>query len=280
MSIFNHHSAVAFLPELHLITRGMLTSPDRVFSDVGEFQGLLHKIGNPERAKHLGIDQAIERLHSQGVLSFKSLFLELIRTNCENQNKTIGGEKDAVNHHIGFLADHFPNSKIIHIVRDPRDAIPSGMKTDWGKATSLMRYISRYRKAMKLAFNHSEKAIAVKYEDLLQEPKPTVTQLCEGVGIPYEAQMLRYYESSEQIVASDERAWKENVFKPILSTNFNKWKDDLPRKTLLLIELFTHKEMHRLGYKTHYNKFAISLLGIPLKAAMDLANFIKNQIKR
>ena len=59
--------------------------------------------------------------------------------------------------------------------------------------------------------------------------------------------MLDYYKN-EQLVADDEKDWKGNVHKSVLSNNIGKWKNELDSSVVGLLENQLGKEMEDYGY--------------------------------
>ena len=57
----------------------------------------------------------------------------------KNKNKEIIGDKDPkIIENIEVLNYFFPNSKIIHIIRDPRDVVLSRTKAKWSKNIHIL----------------------------------------------------------------------------------------------------------------------------------------------
>lgn len=85
-------------------------------------------------------------------------------------------------------------------------------------------------------FGH-ERAIAVKYEDLLVNPENEVKRICKILGITYSEDILKYYESEESlIIATLGELWR-NLTRPIIHNNFIKYKKGMNISEIELYKL-------------------------------------------
>lgn len=128
---------------------------------------------------------------------------------------TSSGKELACEHTPGYLyylqdiLKSFPESRIINVVRDPRDVLLS-QKNKWKRKflgghnipllesirswsnyhpfTISKLWVSAVREGEK--FKDHPQFVSVRFEDLLSSPEKTVAELCHFVGIPYEPAML------------------------------------------------------------------------------------------
>ena len=139
--------------------------------------------------------------------------------------------------------DHFTNNQntqaVIYIVRDPRDVILSRKKSDWGKKYPILWHIVEYKHQFLKAQNFStnnKQFFQIKYEDLLVYPEETLKTLCNFLQVDFDPSMLNHHQHKNNLFSEKETTWKQNVKKPILQDNFNKWKKTIEPSTLKLIE--------------------------------------------
>jgi hypothetical protein len=96
----------------------------------------------------------------------------------------------------------YPESQIIHIVRDPRDVIESwrhfyGTRSLRRAAQSWVRYV---RAAHEFARTHLEhRAIEVRYEDIVRDPEQTLRKLFAWLGEPWDDRVLRFEEQRHSL---------------------------------------------------------------------------------
>ncbi|WP_282063801.1 sulfotransferase family protein [Roseobacter litoralis] len=93
----------------------------------------------------------------------------------------------------------YPDIRIIHLVRDPRDVARSSIGMGWAGSTwfGIDHWIRTETNWDKNSAQLTEDQVFfLRYEDLLQTPTKTLTRLCAFVGVPYDPAMLTFSESS------------------------------------------------------------------------------------
>lgn len=112
-------------------------------------------------------------------------------------NKPIVGA--TVHRNIQYLPKIWPDSKFIHIVRDPRDVTRSYVQMGWGGhvwvAADTWLELERQWNDFILTLPE-DRFITIKYEDLVQKPEEVLSGLCGFIGILYNESMMNYSESS------------------------------------------------------------------------------------
>lgn len=98
------------------------------------------------------------------------------------------------------LLQDFPNSRVIHIVRDGRDVSLSSFEA-WGK--SPVRSIHKWSRDTLLAHNGGrnwpDRYKLIKYESLLEAPKEVLKELCFFLGVEYVESALQFSEAPENL---------------------------------------------------------------------------------
>jgi hypothetical protein len=161
-----------------------------------------------------------------------------------SHSKLIIGDKTPSNiTKLNILTQLDPFSKVIHIVRDPRDQSRS-MVCTWGK--SSIRNASRWSKGVESAESwgrrHPSQYLLIRYEDLLSNPKEVINSVCTFLTIPFDDKLLSLEKPSENL--GDAKGAIE-----IVSSNTCKWETFFSEKTLNQIEGLTVKVAGPLGYK-------------------------------
>jgi len=151
------------------------------------------------------------------------------------------------------LKESFPDCKFIYNVRDPRDAALSFMKAAVGPATIFRAseiWNSEQNRCIKLLNEPSFKSsvFLLHYEDLLKDPVGTTKKICEFLDEPFEEKML---EPDKRSGATKFQYWK-NLSKPIMRDNYNKYKSQLSKRQILIIESMNRRNMRYLGYELEY----------------------------
>lgn len=96
---------------------------------------------------------------------------------------------------IKDLFSLFPETKIINVLRDPRDITASFLEQNWApknfrQAVVYCKDITEYWSSLKKDFP-SGQYLEIKLEELVSSPEATAKKLCDFVGLPYENQMIK-----------------------------------------------------------------------------------------
>jgi hypothetical protein len=91
---------------------------------------------------------------------------------------------------IGRFIESFPDARVIHIVRDPRDVILSLARKR--RSRRWLRWASTWLASVAAIQPYRARAnvIEIRYEDLCTEPASTLRQVCEFLGV---AAGMRYF---------------------------------------------------------------------------------------
>ena len=269
-SMLNNHSNITFPPESNIVSRYVVpeyVKKNKTSQDSNEIKKQLVTNTNIDRLE-INIDEVIKQVLREGTFTYKRFFCEIIKNYCKKNKKEIGGEKDPVNvHYIAELSECFPESIFIHIIRDPRDIILSRGKVKWADKMSFLKHLLEFKYGIFLAEKGRQycknRYIEVRYEELLLNPERELKILSSFLNLEYEKDMLTYYKTSNTIVSKEELSWKANVMKPILSDNINKWKKEMGRGKLFLLEVFLVNEMRKLGYDLKNNSILLKIANVP-----------------
>ncbi|MFD2203308.1 sulfotransferase family protein [Shivajiella indica] len=172
------------------------------------------------------------------------ILTELFLNFCEKKHvKYLGDKTPEYLIHTELLFEEFPNSKYIHLVRDPRDYVLS-MNKAWGKniylaATKWNEYITNFQaKKKKLGAN----LIEIKYEDLISETEKTLKDICNFLEIDFNKNML----TPNKSVENKGDAIGQNKVK---KDNFNKFLNQLSKSQILELEQIAFIGMQEYGYQ-------------------------------
>lgn len=151
---------------------------------------------------------------------------------------------------ISLLADLFPESRFVHIIRDGRDVALSVLDVDFGArstgaaALSWRDFVNRGRESgARLAGRYCE----VRYEDILEAPESNLASLCDFLDLSFDPAMLRYFESSEKITSP--AAWsRRHVLLPP-TKGLRDWRTQMPKKDVAVFEALSGDLLEDLGYE-------------------------------
>lgn len=197
----------------------------------------------------------VESLHA--ACSERSL-VALFRTVYEAEASARGKSRVFVktNHlhrYLSIVLKAFPNARIVHQVRDPRDQALS-----WKRARELRGDVVR---ASRVWSNDQIQAMKVqlqlegtgvlhwhRYEDLVDEPERVLRSICGHIGIDYTPAMLGFHKQAEaKDHAASTASWK-NVSRPLMKGNHGKYRGVLSDDEVRLIEWRGQEPMVFFGY--------------------------------
>lgn len=155
-------------------------------------------------------------------------------------------------HHVEEILGHHRQPQFIHLVRDPRDVATSARKSIFSHYHPyFVAELWRREQSAGLAAARRLPAstwLTLRYEDLIREPKKEMRRVCKFLGESYSDKLLRYFEGSAARQLSDlSRSW-ENVGRPILKDNSEKYKSELKPGEIALVEGVAGEVMSEFGY--------------------------------
>ena len=183
----------------------------------------------------------------------------LIRFVYETEAEANGKQRVFVkeNHSYSFLTyllSHFPESRYVFLVRDPRD-----MALTWKEAHSAhgaviagaRQWLEDQRRSLEVYgfLKDLEKIIMITFEALISNPEQAARQICSFLGIEFSLQMLEFH--SKEIVGENAgrlSGWRD-LQKPIIKDNFNLYKTKLSETEIRFVEALCRKEMAFFGYQ-------------------------------
>jgi hypothetical protein len=180
---------------------------------------------------------------------------------------------------VEWILEIFPDAWILHIIRDPRDAVASIVRSgqSWGEswapkspipaARMWRHHVLRARKAAEL----TDKYLEIRYEDLRAHPHENLKAILDWMGLTHHAGFVR-----SAVEACDLSKLRENLGegRPMPAERppsgfFGKgavggWPETLGRRGAIAVEKICFSEMVELGYtpviaKNGKNTFRISL---------------------
>lgn len=159
-------------------------------------------------------------------------------------------------------ADQFESNGLkplyIRLVRDGRDVAASFKKVAVGEKHSyhLAKYWNNLQqKSEDLVGNvGADRAITIRYEDLIHEPEQAMRQICAFLGLPYSDQVFNYFQSEESKHTAASGFMWSNVTQPILKNNTQKYKSVLTEKEVEIFESIAGQMLIKNRYTVNGNK--------------------------
>jgi hypothetical protein len=132
----------------------------------------------------------------------------------------------------------WPTARYIHLVRDPRDVARSVVQKGWaGNVYHAAEFWLDAERSWDTLAPHlsDDRAIEVRYEDLVTDPERTLTAICRFIGVPYSLRMLDYSADAPQYPPPDPRLVAQ-------------WRTKLEPRDVALVEIRTGALLENRGY--------------------------------
>jgi len=184
-----------------------------------------------------------------GKWSVSEVFEALVRLVTNSDNGIIWGDKSpSYITHIPLLKKLYPQAKIIHIVRDVRDYCLS-INDAWGKnmIRAAQRWADDVHQVRLISYSFPQDIFEVRYEDLLDDPKNILQDICKFCGIEFEEDMLILSSPSENYGAA-------KGYHKIVANNKEKWRYKLRPTLVKSIEELCRDELMNYGYSFEYKQ--------------------------
>lgn len=193
----------------------------------------------------LDLQQLSDTLMEQGI-SYEAFFLSLMWFYAKSNGKRRFGEKTPQHAlYAEKLIEMFPDCKLIHVIRDPRDVIASLMRMPWA-SKSVLANARIWRACNMSAYQCNKKGayLAVQYEKLVLNPDEELKRICTFIGEEYVPSML-----VPEGQSNPNGWWFERAHKVITQKRIGAWEDILDSKDIRLIEWITGPYMQQFGYE-------------------------------
>ena len=246
----NAHPEIAVPPESRFITE-LHRGDDEV--DVEEF---LQRLAAHKRfeAWELPIDSVRAQLSGHGRASYADAVTAAYVAYAQACGKSRWGDKTPrYVEHIPELAELFPDSRFVHLIRDGRDValsyadVPFGPK-NVAKAAELWgnRVAKGIRDGRVL---ERGRYIEIMHKDLLEDPEGEVKDICAFVGVPFVPSMLDREETKKGALA---RAEKYNPNVTAENVKRRAWQTDMPPDHVEIFEAVAGDLLSELGFERRY----------------------------
>ena len=254
--MLNAHPSIAICGELHYFDeiqhiKRLLPSLDSHHS----IEQLHSYIQRTETASRLLDGErifgaGIERLKQDPSPSYEKFLKYVLEEYAQAEGARRFGEKTPANvRYILDILSIFPNARIVHLIRDPRDVVASRLEMPWA-SNSLLVHIVKWRAEVCSASDFSdmtENYMELLYEDLIEQPECKLKKICQFLGEEYSDAMLEFHQTAKNYIRSDISF--EKTSNPLNSTALGRWKNDLTGPQVFIIQSMLGPAMKVLGYE-------------------------------
>jgi len=257
-SMLHAHPDISFLPETHFFRNYVARLNNRWEHEKAGGEAFRSTLAKDEEYQRACI--SVENILSpflDGTCTFDlaKVYTRLLRLHRDRESVAIVGEKDPrLIDYLPQVKQVFPEARILHIVRDPRDVLLSRMNADWSAGRPDWLHMLTYRAQIVRGRREGLRSFGsqymeLRYEDLLSEPERVLHEVAKHVGVAYSDAMLAFQHSAEELVHESERSWKEETTGPLLRDNTGKWRNELSDWQICLTEQVCSRALGWFGYE-------------------------------
>jgi hypothetical protein len=207
------------------------------------------------RMRHLQPDpDRIRREFLQGAPTYGRLFALFHQHHAERAGARRWGDKSLhTEHYADRVFAEFPDARIIHMIRDPRDRYASVCKRHGqelsrvGAATG--RWLASTRAARRNQARHPDRYVVVRYEDLARAPDRTMRRICADVGLEYSPSLLALSGAPEHRDRGGNSSFGDLEPGTISTRAVGRFRTVLTPPDIAFIQLVARHQMDAFGYQ-------------------------------
>lgn len=163
-----------------------------------------------------------------------------------------GDKRPGYIQHLPALLRLFPDAQIVHLIRDPRDTTGSLKEMGWWRQDTYAA-IATWAQAIDSGQVWRRRLGPVqyqelRYEDLLNDPKPVLRELCGFLGEDFDAAMLAPYDVADEAVPKRKK-WHRRTRGALTTSRIGAWRKRLDGWEIALCDRVLAGRMAALGYE-------------------------------
>jgi hypothetical protein len=207
------------------------------------------------RMRHLDPDpDRIRQEFLEGPPTYGRLFALFHQHHAERVGASRWGDKSLhTEHSADRVFSEFPDARIIHMVRDPRDRYAS-VRARNGQELSRVgaatgRWLASARAGRRNRARYPGRYLIVRYEDLAEAPDPTMRQVCAAVGLEYTPALLAMTGAPDHRDAGGNSSFGDIVPGTISTGAIGRFRGAVPPVDVAFIQLVAGRQMAAIGYE-------------------------------
>jgi len=207
------------------------------------------------RMRHLRPDR--ERIRAeflQGPPTYGRLFALFHAHHAERRGKARWGDKSLhTEHYADRVFREFPDARIVHMVRDPRDRYAS-VRRRFGRdvarvGAATARWLFSIRVARRNQRRYPANYLIVRFEDLASAPEETMRRVCAFIGEEYTPAMLTMEGAPEHRDKGGNSSFGKIEPGVIATSPIGRFRTVLTGAEIEFIQLWAGRDMLALGYR-------------------------------
>ncbi len=185
--------------------------------------------------------------------TYGRLFSLFHQQHAESLGKFRWGDKSLhTEHYAARVFAEFPDAKILHITRDPRDRYASVRKRHGRDVPRLGgangRWLLSMRKAVDNQKRFPDRYKIVRFEDLAGKPEATLKEICAFVGEEYTPEMLSMSGASDHVSSGGNSSFGKIEPGQISQKPIGRYREVLSNVEIAYIQMVGGNFMQQFGY--------------------------------
>ena len=237
---------------------------ERCLSTMLRYRRLTRLTPNPDR---------IRKEFRQGESTYGRLFALFHEHHAERLGKQRWGDKSL---HTEYYADQvfaeFPQAKMIHVVRDPRDRYASALKRfNSGVASATGRWLSSIRVAKRSLRRYPDRYMVVRYETLASRPEDTLRRICDFLNEEYSPEMLTMQGAPEHLAQKGDSAFAQIQPGEISTGSIGRFRKVISNRDVAFVQVCARQDMAEFDYPSESVQFSLGdwpffyLIDLPIR---------------
>jgi hypothetical protein len=247
-------------------------------ADRGNLERCLATMRRYKRLAVLNLDFA--RLRGDflaGERTYPRLFALLEGQVAERMGRPRWGDKSLhTEHYADDIFEAYPGSRILHMIRDPRDRYASSYAR-WkvrrgGVGAGTAEWLSSARLARRNERRHPDRYLIVRYETLASEPEASLADICAFIDEPFTREMLSM-EGAPDFRERGNSSYGRRDPGIISTGSIGRFRDILSPRQIAFIQMLAGKEMSSFGYEPEpvslprRQSLRLALFDLPVESA-------------
>jgi hypothetical protein len=155
---------------------------------------------------------------------------------------------------IPFLANLFPESRFVQVVRDGRDVALSLAEVRWFWPNDVAAAAQYWASSVETGRRAGRwlgpsRYQEVRYEDLLEDPAAALQPLCDFLGLNFDEAMLHHADHAQDVVASVPNPQEQTHILLPPTKGLRDWRSQMSREDLSCFETLAGEVLVASGYR-------------------------------
>lgn len=217
--------------------------------DADQFADLLESY---DRLSRWGVNESFLRQNLSEAASPADGIRAAYKTYAQMQGATVYGDKTPTYVlKIRELADAFPESQFIHMIRDGRDVAMSVIEQRWGPtriAPAMMTWKQHVEAGQRAGLALETRYLEIRYEELIDDPEGMCRVVCAFLGLRFSPVMLDHDASAVRALSmSYDTAAHRHLGSGIVKVR--DWRKEMDADVALVAEQVVGRSwLRRMGY--------------------------------